>query len=103
MRGISILKTKYDHAQAITYRSQWEVDRWLGQTMRDVARMVECWREGIWDYNLDHACTEYGGCPLTSVCKADMPERWLPMYFERRVWDPLERTETPYLVLEEAA
>lgn len=97
VRGISILKTKYDNAQAITYRSEWEIARWLGQVLRDLERMQECWRAGIWDWNLDHACAEYGGCSLVSVCKSEQPEVWLPMYFERRVWDPLDRAERPYV------
>ena len=52
------------------------------------------WQIGYWDYNLDHACAEYGGCGFVSVCKSPSPEDWLPMYFEKRVWDPLARKET---------
>lgn len=55
--------------------------------------MIESWKSGHWDYNLDHACTEYGGCALTAVCKSKDPEAWLPMYFTQRVWDPLARKE----------
>lgn len=95
VRGVSILKTKYDTLQAVTYRSDWEIDRWHAQLLRDLQRMMACWREGIWDYNLDHACTEYGGCDFTQVCKSPDPMTWLPVYFEKRVWDPLERTEKP--------
>ncbi len=93
VRGVSILKTKYDTQQAVTYRAPWEVERWLEQTCRDVERMIGCWREGYWDYNLDHACAEYGGCNLTQICKSREPEVWLDTYFERRVWDPLARQE----------
>lgn len=93
VRGVSILKTKYDTQQAITYRTPWEVDRWLDQSCRDIERMIESWKSGHWDYNLDHACTEYGGCSLTTICKSKDPEAWLPMYFTQRVWDPLARKE----------
>lgn len=93
VRGISILKTKYDTLQVLTYRSQYEIDRWLDQTHRDLKRMIQCWKDGYWDYALDGACTEYGGCSLTSVCKSSDPATWLPMYFERRVWDPLARKQ----------
>lgn len=93
VRGISILKTKYDTAQAITNRSDWEIDRWVHQVNTDLARMADCWEQEYWDYNLDHACAEYGGCPLAIVCKSPEPEVWLPMYFEQRIWNPLERTE----------
>lgn len=97
VRGVAILKTGFNTAQAITYRSAWEVDRWLEQTERDIARMIRCWEDGYWDYNLDHACNEYGGCPFTRVCKSPEPSTWLPLYFTRRKWDPLSRTETTLL------
>ena len=93
VRGISILKTKYDTLQVITNRSPWEIDRWLVQVTRDAQRMIRCWEEEWWDYSLDNACTEYGGCSLRSVCKSPDPETWLPMYFEPKVWDPLARKE----------
>lgn len=94
VRGVSILKTKYDTQQVFTNRHQWEVDRWLEQVCRDLERAKTAWRSGIWDYNLDQACTEYGGCQFTSVCKSPEPENWLPVYFQRRKWNPLTRTET---------
>lgn len=93
VRGVSILKTKYDTQQVLTYRSQYEIDRWLDQTHRDIARAMRMWEEGHWDYSLDSACAEYGGCSMVSVCKSPEPEVWLPMYFDRRVWDPLARQE----------
>lgn len=93
VRGVSILKTKYDTQQVLSYRSPYEIDRWLDQTCRDIERMIQCWKEGYWDYNLDHACSEYGGCALQSVCKSPDPEAWLKTYFHQRVWDPLAREE----------
>jgi hypothetical protein len=94
VRGVSILKTKYDTQSAITNRSDWEIDRWLKQVSSDLRRMQACWENEYWDFNLDHACAEYGGCAFTSVCKSPDPEIWLPMYFEKRKWDPLAREET---------
>lgn len=93
VRGVSILKTKYDTMQSLTDRPAWEVDRWEAQVHRDIARMIQCWEDGYWDYNLDHACAEYGGCGLVRICKSENPETWLPMQFERRVWDPLLKQE----------
>ena len=93
VRGVSILKTKYDTLEVPTYRTSYEVDRWEQQTIRDIQRMIQCWESGMWDYNLDGACTDYGGCAFTRVCKASEPDNWLPVYFEQRVWDPLNRRE----------
>lgn len=94
VRGVSILKTKYDTLEVSTYRSQYEIERWEAQTLRDIERMIQQWRSGYWDYSLDGACNDYGGCPFTRVCKSSDPESWLPVYFEQRVWDPLARKET---------
>lgn len=94
IRGVSILKTKYDTAQAITYRPKWQRDRWLAQVYRDLDNALTMWESGVWDYNLDHACAEYGGCPFVQCCTSEDPTPWLEGYFERRKWDPLTRTET---------
>jgi hypothetical protein len=93
VRGVSILKTKYDTLEVPTYRSQHEIDLWEKQTLRDIRRMIQCWREGYWDYDLDGACTEYGGCGFQRICKSSNPEEWLPAHFIKRTWDPLERRE----------
>jgi len=93
VRGVSILKTKYDTQQAVADRSDWEIERWLTQTCMDLERMKLQWEQMWWDYNLDHSCADYGGCPLLRVCKSPDPESWLVMDFEQRVWDPLSREE----------
>ena len=94
IRGVSILKTKYDTLEVPTYRSAYELDRWEEQTIRDIQRMIQAWEAGYWDWSLDGACNEYGGCTFTQVCKSSDPELWLPTQFEKRVWDPLLRKET---------
>ena len=96
VRGVSILKTKYDTQQAITYRPTWMIDRWLEQTNLDLERMIQMWDEGRFDYNLDESCNGYGGCQFRRVCLSE-PERamtWLRQDFEQRAWDPITRTET---------
>lgn len=93
VRGVSILKTKYDHAQALTFRAQWEIDRWYEQTIRDLGRMQRAWEENYWDFNLGDSCDGFGACDYVQVCKAQRGEEWLPIQFRRRRWDPLTRTE----------
>lgn len=93
VRGVSILKTKYDTQSVPTYRGQWEIDRWEEQTLRDIARMIQCWEDGYWDFSLDHACAEFGGCKFVNICKSKDPEPWLEMNFHKLVWDPLARRQ----------
>ena len=94
VRGISILKTKYETAQVITYRRQWEIDRWLAETCRLLERMKTAWLNGEFDYNLDEECNAYGGCLFRRVCMSQDPQPWLEQYYEQRVWNPLLHTET---------
>lgn len=93
VRGIAILKTKFNHAQHITYRPEWEIARWLDQTHVDIDRAITLWKGGHYDYNLGDACNAYGGCQFRSICKRRNPEEWLPAYFAKRKWDPVTRTE----------
>lgn len=93
VRGVSILKTKYDTAQCITYRAEWELDRWYEQTLRDISNMIEMWETGYFDYNLDNACNEFGGCMFKDICKSKHPEEWLNSDYIKVVWDPLSRTQ----------
>lgn len=93
VRGVSILKTKYDTLQAITYRPQWMLDRWYDQLLRDVKRMIQSWESGHYDLNLDHSCAEYGGCQFRSVCQMQRPEILLAQQFEQRRWNPVTRVE----------
>ena len=94
VRGVSILKTKYDTLEAITYRPGWQIERWHEQLLRDIKRMMRSWEEGYFDLNLDHACAEYGGCPFRGVCQMRDPLPLLQQQFEQRKWDPVARTET---------
>ena len=94
VRGVSILKSKYDTLQAITYRPQWIIDRWYEQLHIDLRRMIKAWEDGQWDYNLDHSCIEYGGCPFKQVCQMRDPEPYLEQAFQKRYWNPVTRIET---------
>jgi len=94
IRGVSILKTKYDTLEAITYRPQFMIDRWEAQLLRDVKRAIQCWEEGYWDYNLDESCQAFGGCIFRKACMSDDPQPWLEVDFIRRKWDPVTRKET---------
>jgi len=93
IRGVSILKTKYDTQQVLTYRPDWQIDRWEKQVIRDIQRLIDAWGEGYYDYNLDYSCNEYGGCLFRDVCNSKEEEKWLDASFTKRVWDPINRQE----------
>lgn len=93
VRGVSILKTKYDTQEAISYRPDWQVERWYDQLIEWIDEIKVNWMRGKWRHNLDHSCAEYGGCSFRSACCSTDPSPWLETYFERRHWNPLLRTE----------
>ncbi|MDX2059906.1 MAG: hypothetical protein SFV24_19005 [Gemmatimonadales bacterium] len=94
IRGVSILKTKYDTQEAITYRPEWMVDRWYNELMEWLTDIRICWETGRWRYNLDHSCADYGGCAYRSACMSQDESAWLSTQFVRKHWDPVTRTET---------
>ena len=93
VRGVSILKTKYDTQQAITYRPQWMIDRWYEELIAILGRMKVAWQTDRWPLNLDNACNEYGGCSFKKACLSQDPSPWLAIDFQRRKWDPVTREE----------
>jgi hypothetical protein len=96
VRGVSILKTKYETQQVITYRREWEMQRWLAESVKAIERMKIMWAEGAFDYNLDEECNAYGGCLFRRVCMSEDPTPWLEGYYSQRVWDPLVHQEREF-------
>jgi hypothetical protein len=94
VRGVSILKTKYDTQQAVINTPDWKIDRWYSEMLDWVQDLLICYQTGKWRHNLDHACAEYGGCQFREACSSQDETPWLDTYFERRQWNPLLRTET---------
>lgn len=94
VRGVSILKTKYETQEALTYRPEWAVQRWYNEMLCLVNRAIEMWRRDEWIHDLDGACAEYGGCAFRQCCASQDETPWLETYFERRHWDPVKREET---------
>lgn len=95
VRGISILKTQYGHAEVIEQRPRWMIDRWRDQLHRDIHRMIHCWREYSrygnpyeFDQSLDTACSSYGGCQFLDLCTSANPDQWLSQY-DVGHYDPL--------------
>ena len=93
IRGVSILKTKYDTQQAITYRPEWLVNRWYDEACTWIMQAIISWKHRRWRHNFDHACAEFGGCQFRQACSSENPQPWLEAAFERRIWNPLLREE----------
>lgn len=93
VRGVSILKKKYETQQAITYRHPWMIDEWYEKTCDLLQEAILRWKRGYWRKALDHACTDFGGCGFRNPCLSQEPSNWLNQYFEKRQWNPLTRQE----------
>ena len=93
VRGVSILKTKYDTQQAISYRPEWQIDRWYEELLGWISDIQRAWETGKWRHNLDSSCSDYRGCGFKTPCSSEDPSPWLETYFERRRWNPIARVE----------
>lgn len=89
IRGIAILKTKFDSAQALVYNPEWKIERWLDQLREDIGDMTQQWLRGRWRMNLDDTCSSYYGCQFFRLCDSREPEKLIPIYYTHREWDPL--------------
>jgi len=91
VRGVSILKTKYETAQAIVNEPAWKIDQWVEHRDHLVKRMLADYAAGYWEPALDETCNEYGGCMFKQIC--DVPpklrQNWLDTQFEENTWSPL--------------
>jgi hypothetical protein len=96
VRGVSILKTKYETQQAIIYHPPFRIEQWYLTTLRTIERAIGFWKEFgdmPWEFNFDHACAEYGGCIFRNVCMSEDEGPWLENYFQRLRWNPVTREE----------
>lgn len=94
IRGVSFLSnSRYGTAEAITFRPEWHVDRWLRNTVANIERLKTAWSRDEWRYSFADACESYGGCEFVRLCESEEPESWIAPYYEKRVWDPLSHTE----------
>lgn len=91
-RGIAILKTQFNHAQAITHRPDHRINAWHSQIKRDIRRAMSLWREGCFDFVESDACNAYGGCLFRQPCQSADPQPWLETGFVRSRWDPVTRS-----------
>jgi hypothetical protein len=79
----------FGHAQSLTYRPQWMIERWFAQMVKDVKRMIHAYLNDEWDLALHKgACAAYGGCPYALLCGSEHPEQWMGNYVVRK-WNPL--------------
>jgi hypothetical protein len=94
VRGVSILKDKYDTLEDISFRSDFLLAQWYQETLVWTQRLIDAYTTGTWLHNFDHACSDFGGCGFDEICDREDPLPWLERSHERRHWDPVTRTET---------
>lgn len=89
VRGVSILKTGYNHAEVITYRPDWMLDRWYKQLLDEITQMIAMYKSSSFPLAMADACSSYGGCMFVDICDKQYPETWIETEFIHRPYDPL--------------
>lgn len=81
----------YGAAQAVVTRSEWEIERWFTQLLRDIDRAIMAYKEGYYDFALDKgACNAYGGCPYLPLCQSKDPRPFMESEYKVVIWNPLD-------------
>lgn len=89
IRAVSILLRDYGHAEVPVSRTNYMIEMWYEQMLRDVRRMVASYQSGEWDKSLGDACVDFGNpCEYAPLCKSPNPERLLDQYQVIK-WSPL--------------
>ena len=90
VRGVIITKTMIRQVEAVKVYPQHLINIWFEQLRRDLIRLVRCWEEQYFDYNLGDTCTAYSHCAYIPLCSSPMPQNWYDSYEVTR-WNPLLR------------
>ena len=90
VRGISILKNSFGHAEVIIHNPQHKIVAWYESMIHTLKLMIADWNELEFHQNFDQSCASYSGCPFGIVCDKQDMERWIPTNFVERVWNPME-------------
>ncbi len=91
IRGVSILKRDFGHAQAIQYRTKWHIKNWHNVLHSNLEGMLEAFSKGPNAFipSYGQACKAYGGCPYRELCDKENWESWIEPNFQHFVWNPL--------------
>jgi hypothetical protein len=89
IRGIGILSRSLTSANVPTFRPQWRIDAWYHNMELTLHKMIVAWRNGLYQQNLDSACSSYGGCTFMNLCEVQNPEEWIPINYFPNTWSPL--------------
>lgn len=98
VRGISILKDGFGHVEIPIVRSQWFIEQWYNQLLRDVRKMVWAYERGVWDMAMhENACVQYmRRCDYMPLCCSPNAEQIAGdrNVYKIEVWNPTERGTT---------
>ena len=88
VRGVGLDAGEF--RESIVYGAEHRLNLWWRQLNRDLARMVQAWRESWWDYALDCIGKFGRPCEYIPLCSSAHPERLLSGFRTADVWNPLD-------------
>lgn len=88
VRGIAIQKTQHQFATVPVQYPQTLIDRWYFELLNTLHSIVADFESGYWAYNFGDACSSYGGCSFSDLCRAANPDNWMNNY-EPNLWTPV--------------
>lgn len=89
VRGIGIMKTDIVFMSVPLRYSESQLLRWERDLYAELDMLKHFHKENYYPQNWADACSSYGGCPFTDLCKHNDPEQWTSNY-ETHIWSPLK-------------
>jgi hypothetical protein len=101
IRGACILTKQIKFLPAITYRQDWEVDRWYHEVHETIHRAIRAYKSGDWPTEGMFAsrCVREG-CAYRALCASKDPEPWIPGNFVANEWSPIEIPASEVVTIE---
>lgn len=105
VRGVSLLKNNYGHAEGLVLVNEWQLDRFVENLQATAERMIasyvadKAFPQGnrircipilpAYELDMGGTCSAYGGCDYLPLCESPEPESWIDANYVEREWNPL--------------
>lgn len=101
IRGVAIQQTQYGFAEHLEFFTDDQLERWWTHANKKLGHMIEMYEDAqlrleqgklrsmhdTFTMSFGDACSSYGGCQYTDLCKTSEP--WhIYSHYDKRVWNP---------------
>ena len=90
VRGLQVIKTKFDHHDTEILIPKYKQDRWFEDALLTVNDMIESFKEQTFKQNWGESFNSFGGCGFMDTCSAKDIVPWLDE-MDTHHWNPVAK------------